>query len=278
MLPLRNSWMPRFSPDGRHVAFNASAPGRDDSELWVIDVESGTSRRLTTDGNCRTPVWSPDGGSIAYSSNGILVRALAGGPARLLAKGPGTQYPNDWVPDGSALLYQNSEETGSSSRQDRGDIWVQPLDGTGARPYAVTPAREGNARVSPDGRWVAYDSDESGSDEVYVQAYPTPGLKTLVSAGGGANPVWRGDGRELYYVNGRQLFAVSIAPSGQGDAPAVHGLTPLLGARYAGNYWRGFDASPDGKRFALLTAANSTSRLVVVLHALNAGGAGHVAP
>ena len=129
--------------------------------------------------------------------------------------------------------------------------------------------------MSPDGHWVAYTSDESGSDEVYVQAYPTPGLKTRVSAGGGTNAAWRADGRELYYWKGRQLFAVSIAAGGEGGAPEVHGLTPLL---HIGNYWRGYDASPDGKRFALLTAANSRSRLVVVLHALNAGGAGHVAP
>ena len=190
----------------------------------------------------------------------------AGSAARQAAR---NQYPNDWVPDGSALLFLDGEE---SSRAVRMDIWVQPLDGTAARPYVATPAKESFARVSPDGRWVAYQSDESGSLEVYVQAYPTPGLKTLVSAGGGSFPAWRADSRELYYLKGRQLFAVSIAAGGQGDAPAIRGHTPLLGGRYVGNYWRGYDASPDGKRFAILTARNSTSRVVVVLHALNTGG------
>ena len=118
------------------------------------------------------------------------------------------------------------------------DIWVQPLDGTAARPYAATPARESSARASPDGRWVAYQSDESGRFEVYVQAYPTPALKTLVSVGGGVNPVWRGDGRELY--------------------PSAN-----------------YDASPDGRRFAIVTVRDSTSRLVIVLNALNAEHAAH---
>ena len=251
---------------------SAAAPGRDSGDVWVTDVGSGSTLRLTTEGRNWAPIWSPDGKYIAYSNKGIFVRTLAGGPARLLVKRPGVQYPSDWVPDGSALLFVDVEETSKGARN---DIWVQPMDGTAARPYVATLAGESFARVSPDGRWVAYQSDESGSFEIYVQAYPTPGLKTLVSAGGGMFPVWRRDGRELYYVKGRQLFAVSIVTSGQGGAPAVHGLTPLL---HIGNYWRGFDASPDGKRFALLTAANSTSRLVVVLHALNAGGAGHVAP
>jgi Tol biopolymer transport system component len=265
VLPLRKAWAPRFSPDGRRVAYAASAPGRDSSDLWVTDVRSGSPLRLTTDGNNWAPIWSPDGKSIAYQNEGIFVRALAGGPARLVARRRG--WLTDWVPDGSALLFNLEVQA------NRPDIWMQPLDGAAARPFATTPAREFGARVSPDGRWVVYQSDESGSYEVYVQSYPNPGLKTRVSAGGGVNPVWRRDGRELYYLKGRQLFSVSFAASGEGDAPVVRGLTPLLGGRYAGNYWRNYDASPDGKRFAILTASNSTSRLVVVLHALNAGSA-----
>ena len=146
------------------------------------------------------------------------------------------------------------------------------MNGTAARPYVATPARESAARVSPDSRWVAYQSDESGRFEVYVQAYPTPGSKTLVSMGGGISPVWRGDGRELYYWQGTQLVAVSIATSGRGDAPTVTGTTLLLRAPYVGTPVGNYDASPDGKHFAIVTFKDSTSRLVVALHVLDASG------
>jgi eukaryotic-like serine/threonine-protein kinase len=280
VLAMPGIWAPRFSPDGRRVAHGGSAPGRDSSDLWVTDLGSGTTQRLTTDGmDNNDPVWSPDGRFIAYSAEApggkdVFVRPLEGGQARLLIKLPGIQWPTDWVHDGSGLLFTNTEVTGG--RAGAQDIWVQPFDGTAARPYVATPARDGSARASPNGRWVAYQSDESGRFEVYVQAYPAPGLKTLVSAGGGGGPVWRGDGRELYYWQGDQLFAVSIAESRPGDAPAVRRPTPLLRAPYVGGFLANYDVSPDGMRFAIVTARDTTTRLVVVLHALNAGGAGNV--
>ena len=127
--------------------------------------------------------------------------------------------------------------------------------------------------MSPDGRWVAYQSDESGSYEVYLQAYPTPGLKTLVSAGGGVNPVWRGDGRESLLLEGSPVARREhrCARPGRGAGGARTHAPARRSVRR--KHWRGYDASPDGKRFAIVTARNSTSRLVVALHALNAGAA-----
>jgi Tol biopolymer transport system component len=272
VLPKPGIWTPRFSPDGRRVVHGGFAPGRDSSDLWVTDVASGTTQRLTSDGmDDNDATWSPDGRLIAYSAEAaggkdVFVLPLEGGKARPLIRLSGIQWPTDWVRDGSALLFTNTEVMGG--RAGAQDIWVQPLDGTAARPYAATPARESGARASPDGRWVAYQSDESGRFEIYVQAYPTPAFKRLVSVGGGASPVWRGDGRELYYWRGDQLYAVSIAASRPGEAPAVRGTTLLFRAPYAGNPSANYDVSPDGKRFAIVTVKDSTSRLVVALNAL----------
>jgi Tol biopolymer transport system component len=248
------------------------APGRDSSDLWITDVESGTTQRLTTDGNDNNDAtWSPDGKSIAYSAEAVggkdvYMRTLAGGQAQLLVRLPGIQWPTDWARDGSAVLFTNTEVGGGLAGGQ--DIWVQPLDGTAAHPYSPTPARESAARVSPDSRWVAYQSDESGRFEVYVQSFPTPGQKKLVSVKGGVGPVWRGDGRELYYWQSGQLLAVGVSASAPGEAPMVSEPTPLLRAPYVGNMVANYDASPDGKRFAIVIVKDSTSRLVVALNAL----------
>jgi hypothetical protein len=150
------------------------------------------------------------------------------------------------------------------------EIWVQPLDGSPPRPYLATPAHVRGARVSSDGRWAAYVSDETGRNEVYVQSYPTPGHKVLVSNGGGGNPVWRRDGRELYYWQADQLVAVTLASGGTGAPLEVRGRTLLfrapdlaIGAMY--------DVSPDGTRFVLVTGNTRANRLVVVLNALGGG-------
>ena len=272
VLPKPGIWTPRFSPDGRRIVHGGFAPGRDSSDLWITDVESGTPQRLTTDGmDENDATWSPDGKLIAYSveaagGKDVFVLPLEGGNARPLIRRSGIQWPTDWVRDGSAVLFTNMEVIGGTVGAQ--DIWAQPLDGTAARPYAATPARESGARASPDAHWVAYESDESGRFEIYVQAYPIPGSKRLVSVGGGADPVWRGDGRELYYWRGNQLYAVSIAASRPGEPPSVRGTTMLFRAPYAGNPPTNYDVSPDGKRFAIVTVKNSTSRLVVALNAL----------
>jgi serine/threonine-protein kinase len=272
--PGRGTWAPRFSADGRRIAYGAFAPGRDGSDVWVSDLESGATQRLTTDGQDNNDaVWSPDGRSLAYSAGApggkdVFVRPLDGGPARLLVGRPGVQWSTDWAPDGSALLFTDTELT--AGQEGDQDIWVQPTDGSPARPYAATPAHERAARFSPDGRWVAYESDETGRYEVYVQSYPTPGHKALVSAGGGVNPVWGGGGRELYYWQGDQMIVARL-DAGGADAPlAVRGRAPLLRATYAQSVSPNYDASVDGSRFVIVTGGEHTFRLVVMLDALGA--------
>jgi hypothetical protein len=117
---------------------------------------------------------------------------------------------------------------------------------------------------------VAYTSDATGRDEVHVESYPTPGRHAVVSDSGGMHPVWRGDGRELYYWQGDRLIAAQLAPEAAGAPPAVRARTPLFEAPYPGGITAMYDVSPDGRRFALSVGAERTARLVVVLDALSA--------
>jgi hypothetical protein len=262
-------WSPRFSPDGRRVAYSAF-PSEQESgdvwngeawqtDIWITDLATGVVQRLTTDGNDNNePQWSPGGDSIAYDAGmlgtkDIYVKAVGGGPARLLTRRPGNQFPADWAPDGAVLFADQ-----------QGGIWIQPLDGRPARHFVSGD----DLRVSPDGRWVAVISSESGREEVYVQSYPTPDRKTLVSAGGGFGPAWRRDGRELYYWQGDQLIAASLDPGGAGAPPIVRGRTVLF--RVPRVDAAGFDVSPDGTRFVLVTGGPGANRLVVALDALGA--------
>jgi len=271
VIPARVPWTPRFSPGGDRVAYGAFAPGRDSSDVWITDLQTGATQRLTTDGNDNNdPQWSPDGRSIAYSAEAaggkdVVVQPLNGGSARRFTR-PDRQWPSDWAHNGRAVLFTDVLPTGGT------DLWVQPLDGSPARSYVATPAHELGARVSPDGRWVAYQSDETGRDEVYVQSFPTPGRRTLVSAGGGVNPVWRGDGRELYYWRIDQLVAVRVDGGRSAEPLAVRDRTLLFRAPYFANVHAMYDVSPDGTRFTLVTGGARAGRLVVALHVLGAGG------
>ena len=247
-------WTPRFSPDGRRVAYGAFGFGRRTSDLWVTDLDAGTTKRLTDDtDDSNDPQWSPDGTTIAYSAGApggkdVLMQRATGSEARVAATRDGTQFPSDWLRDGSALLV--TEEAGANKH----DILVQPSNGSTPRAYATTAAEETAARVSPDGRWVAYTSDESGRPEVYLDSFENPGRHVVVSLSGGTHPVWRGDGRELYYWNEQALVAVRLGES-QGDAPpAVETRTLLFRAPYRGGVSTMYDVSPDGERFVIVRA------------------------
>ena len=247
-----NPWTPRISPDGRRVAYGAYGAGRGTSDLWVTDLDAGTTQRLTDDeADSNDPQWSPDGAIITYSANApggkdLVMQRLGSGDARVLASRDGTQFASDWLRDGSALLV--TEEAGDNGH----DILVQPVDGSTARPYAATPADETAARVSPDGRWVAYTSDESGRAEVYLDSYSWPGRRVRVSSGGGVHPVWRGDGRELYYWHDEVLVAVQL-DAAWGDAPPRVGTrTELFRAPYHVGLNTMYDVSPDGERFVMV--------------------------
>jgi serine/threonine-protein kinase len=251
-------WTPRFSPDGRRVAYGAFGRGRSTSDVWVTDLEAGTTRRLTDDENdSNDPQWSAEGAKVAYSVSApdgkdLLMRPVGAGNPSVLATRAGTQFASDWLRDGSALLV--TEEAGENNR----DIIIQPVDGSAPWPFAATGADETAARVSPDGRWVAYTSDQSGRSEVYLASYPRPAHRVSISPDGGAHPVWRADGRELYYWNNGTLIAVRLdAVSGQA-LPAVAQSSVLFRAPYYVGPNTMYDVSPKGDQFVIIKRSSGS--------------------
>jgi dipeptidyl aminopeptidase/acylaminoacyl peptidase len=271
-------WEPQFSPDGRRIAFAASGLDGDLGDLWaneiwrcdiwITDLASGATQRVTTDGKDNNePRWNRDGTMLAYSSTrqlgdkDVYVQTVDGASVRRLVGRAGFQFPGDFTADGRALMFLDEPPNEAM------DIWIQPLDsGAIARPYLTTPAYEDFPRLSPDGRWVAYTSDETGRGEVYLQAYPTPGRRILVSRSGGTRPTWRGDSQELYYWQGDLLLAVTLGGRG-GEVPEVKERVVLFRAPTA-DPSKGFGVSPDGSRFAMVIGAPHAHRLVVALDAL----------
>jgi len=245
-------WTPRFSPDGGQLAYGAYGEGRESSDLWVTDLTTGATRRLTDDdGDSNDPQWSADGRSLVYSVSApggkdLTVRWLDGDATRALPTRDGKQFPTDWLRDGSAILVTEQGD------DDGLDLVVQPTDGTPAWAYRKTPASESAARLSPDGRWIAYTSDESGRAEVYLDSYPRPGRRVTVSRDGGVHPVWRGDGRELYYWMDDALVAVPLHMSAGDGAPQVGERTTLFLAPYLAGSITMYDVSPEGQRFAIV--------------------------
>jgi eukaryotic-like serine/threonine-protein kinase len=248
---------PRLSPDGRRVAAVIS---EQESQIWLYDLSRETLTRFTFEGNLNNaPVWTPDGKRIAFQSN-------KEGPANLfwqLADGSGglerlttseyLQAPMSWSPDGQLLAFL--EINPSTQRE----IWVlrvgDPSAGPGqvrkAQPFMRTRFDEVEPRFSPDGRWLAYVSNESGRFEIYVQPYPGPGGKWQISTEGGLDPVWNPNGRELFYRSGDQMMAVDIAT----QSGFAAGKPRML---FEGKYEKApvpvanYDVSPDGQRFLML--------------------------
>jgi serine/threonine protein kinase/Tol biopolymer transport system component len=194
---------PTLSPDGRFVVVQRTV--KDNIDLWSVDLtRKGDFTRLTFDPGIQAmPLWSPDGKRLAFNTiiNDASVIAIkridAMVPDEVLSlQGAGPRIVCDWSPDGRYILYkQFDDQTGTM------DLWAVPLEGDRA-PIAVarTPFDDRDGQFSPDGKWVAYDSDESGRPAIYVQPFPQSGAKRLVSTAGGSQPRWRSDGQELFYV------------------------------------------------------------------------------
>jgi Tol biopolymer transport system component len=258
-----------LSPDDRRVLVDITDPARDTSALFVLDVTTGMTTRVTLGaGNQSTGIYSPDGRSIAFSWDleGAyeLYRREAGTggePSPLLANGV-WKFPESWSSDARFLSYTQSEP--GKPR----DIWILPMTGEAKPfPFAQTPAEEWGSAFSPDGRLVAYVSDESGRSEVFVRTFPASQAKWQVSPSGGASPVWRGDGKELFYLSlDRTLVAVPIALTAGGLEPGTG--RPLFRdavrmATIAGA--TPYDATTDGQRFlAVVTVGEAESSPILL--------------
>jgi hypothetical protein len=233
----------RLSPDGRRVAANVRAPSKND--IWLFGPE-GEPERLTFDeAEDEFPVWSPDGLSIAYTSSlasqarRVQMRAVAAGtrPRRILTW-PRHLLLSGWSRDGKWLLgYDVSPTTGQ-------DVWAIAVDGSDSIPVAAGPASEAQPDFSPDGRWVAFETNESGRPEIFVVSFPDLAVRRQISTNGGRVPRWDRTGKTLYYLEGEDVVE---APMSAATGVRAGPNRVLFQTRA-----RVFDVSPDGHRFILV--------------------------
>jgi Tol biopolymer transport system component len=261
-----------LSPDGRRVVFSLLDADRRHGDLWLFDLARGTNSRLTFDpAGDGDPVWSPDGSRVAFSSNretwhsNVYLRSTGGaGEDELLWQSEAEKFPTSWSRDGQFILFDNCEAKAKCG------VWVQPLAGERQpRPYLHSTAfYQSSGQFSPDGKLVAYTSDESGRSEIYVRPFPTPGEKWQVSTAGGALPHWRADGRELFYLSGDdRLMAVDVrAGGGTFESGPPRALFQTNMKHGYGGY--GYAVAPDGQRFLINTPVEppGTAPLIIILN------------
>jgi serine/threonine-protein kinase len=262
---------PALSPDGRRVAVMVASESG--SDIWIIDLERATRTRFTAGGTSAFPVWAGGGSRLAFQST-------ASGPWTLFSKpldgsadaqailrpadppqswrntgesllpgtlptlsGAGSQFPTSWTADGSTLAFYERKPNGER------DIWVVS-PASDPTPFLLTPFDERSPRFSPNGKWLAYVSDESGRNEIYVQPFPGPGPKWLVSTDGGVDPIWSRDGRELFYRSSDALITVAVTTTAGFSAGRPRRLFEM---RFdSGDDGPEYDVSGDGKWFVML--------------------------
>ncbi|HVS30859.1 MAG TPA: protein kinase [Thermoanaerobaculia bacterium] len=235
---------PELSPDGKQILTSICLRG--ECDIWRYEIERESWNRVTSDGRSCSPCWSPDGRSIAYSSNRtgpynvFIVPTDASVGPRQITHGSTWVFPQAWSPDGKVLA--TFEGTAATA----GDISFVALDGNRRTPYVTTDAAEESPNFSPDGRWLAYTSTQSGKTEVYVRATDGQGATWKISDDGGTSPRWRGDGKELFYMRQRVMMAAAIR-----TVPEFHAAKPY--ALFEGNFDEYFDVTRDGQRFILTT-------------------------
>jgi Tol biopolymer transport system component len=259
-LPARKSeytFQLRFAPNGQRLALATAETGNLD--VWIYEWPRDTWNRLTSSpGPDSYPAWSPDGGHVAFTTPGTVSGGAidwkradgAGDAIRLVDPGVPYVYPSSFSPAGDYLaFYIDDTDT-------KGDLWLLPLDDTksdhprpgGPIPFLKTRFNERSPMISPDGQYVAYQSDESGHNEVYVQPFPRGGAKWPVSVGGGSEPVWSRNGHELFYRGPDGMMVVSFTTSDstfKADKPRVWAAVRLDLVQW-------FDLAPDGKRFIVV--------------------------
>jgi Tol biopolymer transport system component len=242
---------PSLSPDGQRLAFSRLAGGNWD--VWLIDMQGTMSRLTTGAGPDWSPVWSSDSRRVIFQSNNatIRVRSIDDSTPEQILVNPGTMtFPLDVSPDGQTLLYLQGA-TGPSTVAGA-ELWTLTLNGNSQPlPYLRNPAFYRDAEFSPDSRWVAYHSNQSGHDEIYLQAFPVPGERIQVSSGGGQQVRWSGAGSELFFIGAdRQLMSVRVTFSPNGSV-ALGPTVPLFRTDFENNFQarQQYVVSKDGQRF-----------------------------
>ena len=260
------------SRDGKHIAVTGQTELRtlSNTDIWLIDTARGVPRRFTFDPAFEvSTVWSPDSSRLVFASNRRGVFDVFEKPAdfardeRLLLETPANKFPSDWSPDGQVLLFVSEDAVAGD------DLWTVSLE----EPRKLVRLLGGSydesqGQFSPDGRWLAYRSNESGQWEIYVRPYPGPGSQQLVSRGGGIQPRWRQDGRELFYVAAdSRMMAVPIHLPLKGEALEIGAPVPLFTARLreSANQQFGFIVDPAGQRFLMSIVADQTSTTPITI-------------
>jgi eukaryotic-like serine/threonine-protein kinase len=257
-----------FSPDGKRVSVSILDEAGKGEDIWLYDVARGLRTRFTFGPANAFAVWSPDGNRIVFASRRkgtfdmYQKNSNGAGSEETLLEDNLDKYPDSWSPDGKFVLY---ESLGSSRSN---ELLVLPLTGD-RKPFPLlqTQFGEANGQISPDGRWVAYRSNESGRNEIYVAPFPGPGGKWQISTAGGYFPRWRHDGSEIFYLTpDNRLMVASV--NGKGPGIEVGAVKPLFPTRivFAGGYQ--YDVSADGQRFLIDTAPEqaTSSPITVVLN------------
>jgi Tol biopolymer transport system component len=258
-----------LSPDDQRVAFHQVDAETGNVDLWLMGLADGGASRFTFDPTVDfAPVWSADGSHIIYASlregapNLFRKAASGAGQDELLFKSPLAKIPGDCSRDGRFLV------CGTVDPKTRWDLWVWPL--SGERKWEVflqTPYNEARPSFAPNGRWIAYESDESGRREVYVQSFPASGAKWQISSGGGSQPRFRRDGKELFYLGAdRKLTAVEVqteaATFAFGTPRALFETRIRKGEDRPGNQYA---VTSDGRRFLVNTVAGEGASSPVTL-------------
>jgi hypothetical protein len=257
---------PRLSPDGRGVAVDV-VESADRMQVWLYDLARDTFSRFTFDGVNRHAVWAPDGKRLAFMSSRDGLHQIfwkladgSGNAQRLTDGGPTTapdvlNIPYSWSRDGRLLTFARLAPAAAA------ELCVLPLGDAGrpAQMFLRTRAADGAPQLSPDGRWMAYASEESGRREIYVQAYPGPGGRWQISSDGGNEPVWGASGKELFYRSGDRMMDVDISTEREFFAGKPRQLFEGSYLQADGGYVRAnYDVSPDGQRFLMLKAVGRT--------------------
>jgi Tol biopolymer transport system component len=266
--------MPRLSPDETRVAVQHLDPQTGRGDIWLLDLSrGGTSSRFTFDpSDDAQPIWSPDGSRIVFRSQRegfytFYQKSSSGvGKEEVLLKLKDFIRPEDWSPDGRFIVYATMAADNPKTLT---DLWLLPLFGEHKPiPYVQSEFWQHEARFSPDGRWIAYRSDESGKMEIYVESFPTSSGKVKVSSEGGVNPSWRRDGKELFYLAlDQKLMAVEVKP-GSTFQPGVP--RALFQTRVSGEVGssKHYTVTKDGQRFLVNMPVEgaSSNPITVVLN------------
>jgi serine/threonine-protein kinase len=271
--PLAAYQSPRVSYDGHRLLVTTETPTPD---VWSYDMTTGVSTQLTFDSGATFPVWLPDGQRLVYSStksgasNLFMIGLTQPSPAERLAVSEHLQIPGSWSPDGATLAFvERRPSTG------RDILMLSPRVDRTPRPLLVSAIDESAPRFSPDGRWLAYVSNQSGRNEVYVRPVADGGESRAISLDGGGEPVWAPNGRELAFRNGNMVIGVEF------EGRDMRAARPKL--LFEGDFARGtidaanYDFMPDGQRFVMIQrqpqAAQPTLHVLMNWFSPRRGGA-----